>query len=112
LVLKKLRELGFDPLIKGLRSAPQSMERFAASARFGPAFRLPEKPAAARARVRSSAFAVAHPPRTQKHHLVLATPGALGGGPNAGITALQAMSDRVAAAAAISTGLFMHDPTI
>jgi hypothetical protein len=37
---------------------------------------------------------------------------ALGGGANAGITALQAMSDRVAAAAAISTGLFMHDPTI
>jgi hypothetical protein len=29
-----------------------------------------------------------------------------------GVTALQAMSDRVAATAAISTGLFMHEPTI
>src|ERR1700730_9625108 len=73
----------------------------------GPAFPLPEKPAAARrARARASpSFAVARPRRTQKRHLVLAIPGALGGGANAGITALQAMSDRAAAAAAISTGL-------
>src|SRR3981081_1525177 len=40
------------------------------------------------------------PRRQHKHNLVLAIPGALGGGANAGITALQAMSDRAAAAAA------------
>src|SRR4030081_3713 len=81
----------------------------------GPAFPLPEKPAAAPgAHVRAPHLPSRSPTprRTQKRHLVLAIPGALGGGANAGITALQAMGDRAAAAAAISTGLFMHDPTI
>lgn len=40
------------------------------------------------------------PRRTQQRYLALA-PGTLGGGANAGITALQAISDRAAAAAAI-----------
>src|SRR3977135_95603 len=74
----------------------------------GPAFPLPEKPAAAPgAHVRAPHLPSRSPTprRTQKRHLVLAIPGALGGGANAGITALQAMSDRAAAAAAISTGL-------
>src|SRR6266850_1854073 len=79
----------------------------------GPAFPLPEKPAAAPgAHVRAPHLPSRSPTprRTQKRHLALAIPGALGGRANAGITALQAMNDRAAAAAAISTGLFMHDP--
>src|SRR6202022_855307 len=76
---------------------------------------LPEKPAAAPgAHVRAPHLPSRSPTprRTQKRHLFLAIPGALDGGANAGITALQAMSARAGAAAEISPGFFMHDPTI